>query len=93
MKKGGALINAFICIGTHNQPFLQNHLMDVYETHSHAPVYRLFGKLLSGADPGRGNLPKIGQWGVPSPKDFFRFEATATNWIYGSEIYYMPEEF
>ena len=60
-KGGGALINACICIGTHNQPFLQNHLMDVYETHSHAPVYRPFGKLHSGADPGRGILPKIGQ--------------------------------
>ena len=29
--KGGCT-NTCICIGTHNQPFLQNHLMDVYET-------------------------------------------------------------
>ena len=28
----GGCINACIFIGTHNQPFLQNHLMDVYET-------------------------------------------------------------
>ena len=46
MKKGGggaagALINGCILIGTHNQHFLQNHLMDVYETHSHAPVYSI----------------------------------------------------
>ena len=60
-KRGGALIHACICIRTHNQPFLLNHLMDVYEAHSHAPVYRLFGKLHSGVDPGRGNLPKIGE--------------------------------
>ena len=30
--KGGGCTNACICIGTHNQPFLQNHSMDVYET-------------------------------------------------------------
>ena len=30
--KGGGGTNACICIGTHNQPFLQKHLMDVYET-------------------------------------------------------------
>ena len=30
--KGGGCTNACICIGTHNQLFLQNHLMDVYET-------------------------------------------------------------
>ena len=27
-----------------------------------------------GRIQGGGNLPKIGQWGVPSPKDFFRSE-------------------
>ena len=29
-------------------------------------MYRIFGKLHPGADPGQGNLPKIGQSGVPS---------------------------
>ena len=75
--RGGALMHVYVYIGTHNQPFLQNHFMDVYETwwrwstHSHAPVYRIFGKLHPGAVPGQGSLPKIGQWGVPSTKDFF----------------------
>ena len=35
MKEGGHTIacnNAYICIGTHSQPLLQNCLMDVYET-------------------------------------------------------------
>ena len=27
----------------------------------HAPVYRIFGELHPGADPGQGDLPKIGQ--------------------------------
>ena len=27
-----ACISAYICIGTHSQPLLQNFLMDVYET-------------------------------------------------------------
>ena len=31
-KKGGGCTNACICMGTHNQPLLQNRLMDVYET-------------------------------------------------------------
>ena len=31
-KRGRGCTNACICIGTHNQPLLQNHLMDVYET-------------------------------------------------------------
>ena len=31
-KKGGGCTNACICMGTHSQPLLQNHLMDVYET-------------------------------------------------------------
>ena len=31
-RGGGVCTNACICIGTHNQPLLQNHLMDVYET-------------------------------------------------------------
>ena len=63
-KKGGALINACICIGTHNQPFLQNHSMDVYETHSHAPVYRLFGKLHSGRIQGGAICQKYVDEGV-----------------------------
>ena len=29
---GGALMHVYVYIGTHNKPFLQNHLMDVYET-------------------------------------------------------------
>ena len=29
---GGALMHAYVYIGTHNQPSLQNHLIDVYET-------------------------------------------------------------
>ena len=29
---GGALMHVYVYIGTHNQPFLQNHLIDVYET-------------------------------------------------------------
>ena len=34
MKEGGALMHVYVhvCIGTPNQPFLQNHSMDVYET-------------------------------------------------------------
>ena len=28
----GALMHVYVYIGTHNQPFLQNYLMDVYET-------------------------------------------------------------
>ena len=34
MKEEGArgCTNAYVCIGTHSQPFLQNRLMDVYET-------------------------------------------------------------
>ena len=32
LGEGGGCINACICMGTHNQPFLQNGLMDVYET-------------------------------------------------------------
>ena len=49
LNEGRGCTNACICIGTHNQPFLQNRLMDVYatwlrwSTHGHAPVYRLFG--------------------------------------------------
>ena len=30
-EKGGALMH-IICMGTHNQPLLQDRLMDVYET-------------------------------------------------------------
>ena len=30
--RGGALIYVYVYTGTHNQPFLQNHLIDVYET-------------------------------------------------------------
>ena len=30
--RGDALMHVYVYIGTHNQPFLQNHLMDVYET-------------------------------------------------------------
>ena len=29
---GGALMHVYVYIGTHNQPFLHTHLMDVYET-------------------------------------------------------------
>ena len=29
---GVALMHVYVYIGTHNQPFLQNHLIDVYET-------------------------------------------------------------
>ena len=29
---GGALMHVYVYIGTHNQPFLQNLLIDVYET-------------------------------------------------------------
>ena len=32
VEKGGGCTNACICIGTHSQPWLQNRLMDVYET-------------------------------------------------------------
>ena len=33
MKEGGdALMHVYVYIGTHNQPFLQNQFMDVYET-------------------------------------------------------------
>ena len=31
-EKGGGCTNACICMGIHSQPFLQNSLMDVYET-------------------------------------------------------------
>ena len=31
-EKGLGCTNACICMGTHRQPLLQNHLMDVYET-------------------------------------------------------------
>ena len=31
MKEGAALMHVYVYIGTHNQPFLQKHLMDVYE--------------------------------------------------------------
>ena len=31
-KGGGALMHVYVYIKTHNQPFLQNHFMDVYET-------------------------------------------------------------
>ena len=31
-KGGGGYTNACICMGTHSQALLQNHLMDVYET-------------------------------------------------------------
>ena len=31
-RGGGALMHVYVYIGTHNQPFLQNHLMDIYET-------------------------------------------------------------
>ena len=30
--RGGALMHVYVYIGTRNKPFLQNHLMDVYET-------------------------------------------------------------
>ena len=153
-KGGGALMHVYVYIGTHNQPFLQNHFMDVYETndrdevqwwfvnpgsdspeislvrtksagtnfrirtngrfsnpenslirkywpgtnvsgltnhhctHSHAPVYRIFSKLHPGAVPGQGSLPKIGQWGIPSPKDFFfRLEGYSNKPnIYGRDL-------
>ena len=32
-KGGGVCTNAYICMGTHSQPLLQNCLMDVYETY------------------------------------------------------------
>ena len=31
-ERGGGCSNACVCMGTHSQPLLQNHLMDVYET-------------------------------------------------------------
>ena len=31
-EKGGGALMHVICMGTHSQPLLQNHLMDVYET-------------------------------------------------------------
>ena len=31
-RKRGGCRNACVCMGTHSQPLLQNHLMDVYET-------------------------------------------------------------
>ena len=31
-RGGGALMHVYVYIGTHNQPFLQNHFMNVYET-------------------------------------------------------------
>ena len=31
-KGGGVYINACLYMGTHSQPFLQNRLMDIYET-------------------------------------------------------------
>ena len=58
-EKGGCT-NACICMGTHSQSLLQNHLMDVYETwqawSAHGPLQVLlfFGQILQGADPGRG---------------------------------------
>ena len=41
-----------------------------------------------GAVPGQGNLPKIGQWGFPSPKDFFfRLEGySKKNRIHGTDL-------
>ena len=33
MKEGGALMHVYVLeLSTHNQPFLQSHVMDVYET-------------------------------------------------------------
>ena len=31
-RGGGALMHVYVYIRTHNQPFLQNHFMDVYQT-------------------------------------------------------------
>ena len=74
MKEGGvALMHVFLfeCIVN---LFFQKRLMDVYEiwerrsTHGPAPVFRLYGKLCSGVDPGRD---KNWLMRVPFPKDFF----------------------
>ena len=35
-----------------------------------------------GRIQGGGNLPKIGQWGVPSPKDFFSLSYRTTWWMF-----------
>ena len=87
MKEKGGCTNACICIGTHNQPFLQNHLMDVYETCRDEVliITHLFIGFSANSTQGRirgggGNLPKIGQWGVPSPKDFFFSLSFRTTW-------------
>ena len=60
------------------QPFLQNHLMDVTKLDRDEVliITHLFIGFSAKSTQGRiqgggGNLPKIGQWGVPSPKDFF----------------------
>ena len=66
MKEGGGCTNAYICMGTHSQPFLQNCLMDIYETwngrSAHGPLQVLlfFGQIRRKADPGRGQNRSLG---------------------------------
>ena len=48
-------------------------------------ITHLFIGFLANSSQGRiqgggGNLPKIGQWGVPSPKDFFFSLSYRTTW-------------
>ena len=65
-KEGGGCTNACICIGTHSQPLLQNHLMDFDETcygwSAQGPLHvsRHFGQIRQGADPGRGQYRSRG---------------------------------
>ena len=74
-KGGGALMHVYLLEHIISLSYRTTWWMFTKLDRDEVPVYRLFGKLHPGADPGGGggggNLPKIGQLGVPSPKDFF----------------------
>ena len=68
-ERGGGVTNACnirVYMGTHSQPFLQNRLMDIYETwlgwSAHGPLQVLlfFGQIRPGVDPGRGQNRSLG---------------------------------
>ena len=59
-KKGGGCTNACICMGTHNQPLLQNRFMDVMKLGKDEVLMVPYKCFCFRPDPSRGRS-KAGQ--------------------------------